>query len=155
MRLQPLSSTMAFSSGSDLWILPSPDVCFWARKIDWYLNFQLARAENHRPPQWTPGLIEILKEEGLEPPSTESWGEAPLLIASRHRLPTSQAVELPYNGRIKDWMEAAEKIWRDLGRPSLRLFLPQNVQINQAEAHWHDGKTGNRPITVVSEAGST
>jgi|GEM_PF-1442158 len=48
MAINLLSKSKAFSPGSDLWIIPELSYSAWSRKIDWYLNFQLGRAMNHK-----------------------------------------------------------------------------------------------------------
>jgi hypothetical protein len=151
MGMQSLSDTMAFSPGADLWILPDPKTSHWARRIDWYLNFQLARAENHRQPVLETGLLQLLREEELAPPTTVSDNRKPLLVSSHHRLPAAQTVELPFGGDFSDWVTRAADIWRDLDKPPLRLFLPQGVSAGQAEAQWPESKAKNREVTVVAD----
>jgi hypothetical protein len=152
MGIQSLSETMAFSPGSQLWIFPDPKVSHWARRMDWYLNFQLARAECHHPPVLEAGLLQLLREEELAPPTTMANSKAPLLISSHHRLPSAQTVEIPYANDFNDWLTAAAQIWRDLDKPTLRLFLPQGASPSQAEALWPEAKAKNRAITVVADS---
>jgi hypothetical protein len=151
MGLQNFNESTAFAPGSQLWILPDPRVSHWARKIDWYLNFQIARAERHLPPVLEPGLLQLLRDEQLDPPTTLSNTKAPLLLSSGHRLPAHQTVEISFTGDFSGWLAQAAGIWRDLGHPPLRLFLPQGTTSAQVEALWPGEKSQMDYISTVAD----
>lgn len=151
MGLQNLTETTAFAPGAQLWILPDPKVSHWARKIDWYLNFQIARAERHLPPVLEPGLLQLLKDEDLAAPTTAGNNESPLLLSSGHRLPAGQTVEISFTGDFSHWLARAAGVWRDLGHPMLRLFLPRGTTPAQAEALWPGAKSQMDGISAVAD----
>ena len=152
MGLQNLTDNSAFSPGSDLWILPDPKVSHWARKIDWYLNFQFARAEHHLPPVLEPGLLSLLQEEKLAPPSISANLRAALMVSSGHRLPAIQTVEVPFDGNLGEWLTKVTSIWRDLSRPTLRLFLPRGITVTQAEALWPSPSSQTGGVSAVADS---
>ncbi len=152
MGLQSLTDNSAFTTGSELWILPDPKVSHWARKIDWYLNFQFARSERHLPPVLEPGLLQLLRDEELAPPTTSANNKSPLMVSCRHRLPSSQTVEIPFQGDFSEWLMTATSIWRDLGHPSLRLFLPQGTTVAQAEALWPASNSQTDTVSAVVDS---
>lgn len=109
----------------------------WARKIDWYLNFQLTRAEPHQPVSISSELNQILEEWEVEaPPRIELPHSAPLMVASASLLPNTTTVQVPLNEKTEAWVLSCHRIWTDLGRPSLRVFLPSSVSEAAFEKHW-------------------
>ncbi len=127
---QQLSSVEALGLGADLWIIASPESSKWALKIDWELNFQLLRASRHQRPQLANELQSVLTETGLAPVKAPSTSQA-LLIPADLNLPCRWV--LGFEG-----LPAAEltKIWRDLGTPSTRIFLPKNQDSTVFLAQW-------------------
>ncbi len=148
MAIQKLADSMAFASGASLWLMPSAKDSVWARRVDWYLNFMAGRAAQHHPPVVDPEFVKLLDEEELKPPSIIHDRKSPLLIASGHRLPAEQAVQIEYNGDFSQWVASARKVWIDLGKPSARIFLPQGVDGSALAAGWPDHETAT--MTVVA-----
>ncbi len=137
MSFKKLSNPGAFAGGSDLWLLPSPLQSAFTRKVDWYLNFLVARAQEHQPKALAPSLLGILQDNEIELGTAPLQGDqSPLLLSSSHRLPNQYTVILPFMGEPLPWLEQAHQIWQGLGRPSLRLFLPLEIKDRDLEAHW-------------------
>lgn len=128
--VQTLSSTAAFGSGFDLWILPEVSHSPWARKLDWYLNLQILRAHNFSKKSLNPELQAIIQENELKLATDIRPSKAgPLMIATSQRLPMRQVVEVPMLEDLNAWLSQALGIWRDLGYPSLKIFLPKGLNM--------------------------
>lgn len=136
MALQKLSDPMAFASGADLWLLPNAEHSHWTRKMDWYLNFQGARALSHQAPALAPGLIQLLKEEELAMPTTSAELKTPLMVSTSHRLPARYTVQLTFDGKLKNWIKQAHDVWQQMGRPATRIFLPIGESFSDGMAAW-------------------
>lgn len=151
MALQRLSDSMAFSSGATLWVIPSPKQSAWGRKIDWYLNFVAALAEEHESPTISDGMRDMLKEVGLAEPSASIQKSAPLLMRSYHRLPATQVVVVNFSGDAEKWLASTAKIWRGLGCPAMRLFLPSQLTPAAAEKLWNEEQSESVSLVADSD----
>jgi hypothetical protein len=150
MSIQQLTHAAAFSSGAELWFLPNPAVSRWARKLDWYLNFQMARTAHRLPPVFELGLLELIKEENLALPTQPPGKGLPLLIATEHRLPTKQIVSLSFAGELKDWSTHCAETWTAMKKPPLRIFLPEGETFKGWRKHWKE--EAGQDISVVGDA---
>lgn len=148
MALQKLSDPMAFANGAELWLLPDAKHSLWTRKIDWYLNFQAARASTHEAPQLDAGLIELLKEEQLAAPTTSAESAAPLMISTSHRLPARYTVQIMYQGKLKNWLKQVSEVWAQMGQPNARIFLPSGENFNDCLSAW---EPDSRNVSVVTD----
>lgn len=148
MAMQKLADSMAFASGASLWLMPSAKDSIWARRVDWYLNFLAGRAVQHRTPTIDPDFVKLLADEQLKPPTLLEGRKGPLLIASGHRLPAEQAVQIEFNGNTAEWISSVRKVWLDLGKPSARIFLPQGMDGSSLTAAWPEHESAS--MTVVS-----
>ena len=125
MSATSLSDHSALSSGSTLWVLSDPKNSGFSRKIDFYLNFQMARAEHHRQPAPPKRLQEILTENQMEElleskiPSPQHY-----IVATKRALPCSQIVFIPFKGSAEQWIQSVLSVWAKLGSPTLRIFVP-------------------------------
>lgn len=154
MAIQKLSQAGAFGSGSELWILPQVEKSVWARKIDWYLNFQISRAKDHTPHRPRPELNEILsqnEQEFVEYTTDEST--RPLLVASHSHLPNEMTLELPFHEEPQHWVKQAHTHWDQLRRPTLRVFLPPGMPMDDFIQLWPEPSTSVE-ITLVSAIAS-
>jgi hypothetical protein len=124
MPTQKLSQTAAFAAGSDLWIFGDPTSSAFARKIDFYLNFQIARSEGTERKVLSPALLAILKANDLEELNQSTAVPQRWLVSTRRKLPCLQVVVIPAKKHGPEWVQEALKIWNNLRTPSLRLFLP-------------------------------
>lgn len=130
MNFKQLSYHTALTPGADLWILPKTS--FWAKKLDWYVNFQISKPPPH--PSLSSRQIKSLKELDLPYfPSTPTYDV--LMIASENFLPNLQTVILPFED-LQLWIEQVHKIWANLNHPSLRLFLPDHYLYADITERW-------------------
>lgn len=133
MKWKQLSNTSAFGPGSSLWLLPSIEKSDWARKLDWYLNLQISKSRNHESQQWSENIKEIITENEIELKPFKAAKKQPLLVGLKRPLPFNQVVEVPFDGNAENWVQSCEKVWLELGKPSVRLFLPHNLSPNDAQ----------------------
>lgn len=133
MAVRKLSENAAFSPGADLWVFCDPKNSAFARKIDFYLNFRIARSqllERRELPLPLQGYLaenelEELKETPLPP---NRW-----MISTRRELPCRQVVMIPFQSDGKAWVQGAIATWQALQLETIRLFLPNaaaGVEIN-------------------------
>ena len=125
MNFQELSNPNAFLEGSDLWILPDRSQASWADSLDWYLNFQLLRAEQQSPRPLPETIVKISAEEDLSIEEIPANQAAPSLFVGEHYLACRYLVKLP--GELDaSWFSKIEKIGQDLLCKKPRIFLPKD-----------------------------
>ena len=125
MSLQVLFRSKAFGPGSDLWIVPDSDQSEDVRKMDWYLNFQLARAKHHKSQSPSPELRNILMENewpDMRNPSKESKA---LMVAAGNFLPTQVVVMVPPQKQFALWVAQAKKSGPALANRKFGSFCPK------------------------------
>ncbi len=135
MSWSELAPEQALSEGSTLWIVGDLNSSSWAQKINWYLNFQLRRAKFHQTREIPSELAEVLQTWEVEAPDLKLDPSAPLLVESSKLLPNKVTVQL-FDRTFDSWVDEAIKIWNDLQRPSVRVFLPSQKASNQLTARW-------------------
>lgn len=170
MAVKKLDALSALGSGSDVWIIAGLDDSKWARKIDWYLNFQLMRAEPRhvgsiaKPSIPLLGFVEQAKEQwDFEMPKVQLSEAAPLMIASSSLLPNVTTVQVTLGQGDESWVAQCHRIWSNLGRPSLRVFLPGAMSSEKFAKQWSkvsekspaggpvEGSRAKESIEVVGE----
>ena len=129
--MQNISQLSVLDSGSDIWIIPEEHLSYWARKIDWYLNLQIYRTAY------------IYKNE------PDSHSKIPLAIMSQQRFPNKQVIQMPFD-EPKKWVHNIFNLWNRFQRPSLRVFLPQNITDSFFKKLWPEGSQ-NKLITLVCD----
>ncbi len=108
MKFEYLTQNKALALGDDIWFLPNPEVSSWSCQIDWYLNYQITRAENR-------STTEIKLKN------------APLLISTENFLNNKSTVCVHFENDITLWTLTVFKIWETLKTLSPRVFLPKNI----------------------------
>jgi hypothetical protein len=136
MALKSLDSLTALAPGCDLWIVADPSHSKWTRKIDWYLNFQLQRAQTHQSPRKSGELDRVLDSLELDAPVVELKPLAPLMVASARLLPNRQTVLVPLSDDIEGWVKRCHEVWQSMNRPTTRVFLPDSVQPEAFGGRW-------------------
>lgn len=136
MALSVLSQASALNPGSDLWILPDAGNSRWTVKIDWYLNFQICKAERHHSRALPEYVAEVLSETGLERPVLRYASHAPLLIPSQNLLPNKWIAILPLHKSYSQWVADIAQSWESLQNPSLRVFLPPGQNAGSFHGLW-------------------
>ena len=149
MEINVLSQTSALTSGAELWIVPDPEHSGWTRRIDWYLNFQLAQSLGFEQTPPSKELISLTTELEIPIPTIEVSKNAPTLVSSSHFLPNQNTVVLPFAGDLKDWLQKIATIWSSLGNPSLRIFAPQNTSTHEVKPKWM--MESNKYMSVVQD----
>ena len=134
--MKKLSYHTALTSGSDMWILPDKKASSWIPKIDWYLNLQISKPCPHRT--LSDKQIEKLTSEWDLPYFERPKVDPVRMIASANFLPNTKTVILPFSQekKLKDWLSQTCEVWQNILSPSLRLFLPDGYEYNQAVTNW-------------------
>ncbi|MEO0336962.1 MAG: hypothetical protein AAF202_11235 [Pseudomonadota bacterium] len=136
MAIKELTSPSAFSQGAQLWITPQPELSPWTKRIDWYLNMQMRRAEKHQHKMISPQIMRTLEDNELPNFDFPMVADSPLLIASQGRLPVEAIVKVPFHKDTKAWIENLRTIWVELGRPQVRVFLPEQLSVEDVAPLW-------------------
>lgn len=147
--MRTVDSINALSDGSDVWMVASLEASAWARRIDWYLNLQMLRSEARSfdsanladeglpvPARLTPELERILEKNGFEAPIVKVDAGAPLMVATLGRLPTNVAVLVPLEKNANEWASSCHRVWKELGSPRVRVFLPDAWKVGEFESAW-------------------
>ncbi len=146
---QKLAKAGAMAIGSELWIVPNPEASPWARKIDWYLNFQMARASSHQPAKLSVDLQNLLEENEVEfAPMSSSVKN--LMVATQLRVPAHQVVLVPFEGEKNQWLKSCKNIWEQLGFPKLRLFLPVEIKDSDVQKLWGEPRDNEGELTDLT-----
>lgn len=145
MGMIPVTPGQELAPGAELWIASSPESSTWALQIDWILNFQVLRASRHESVKLSPQVTEFLERGGLKSPLQKIPVSAPLLIPADLNLPCRWLLS------PQDWSPAALAAqWRELGGPSLRIFLPKNEKAEKFAKAWTE-HAGSGDFQVVVE----
>lgn len=148
MSLQVLFRAKAFGPGSDLWLVPDPDKSADVRKMDWYLNFQLAKARTQKNQEMAPELKNILIQNEWPELRPGNKDQQALMIAANPFLPTQMVVMVPSQKQFSQWVAQAKKVWAGLGRPSVRIFLPEGESPDTMKELWPSSDQLDQ-ITIV------
>ena len=140
MGLQILNRAQAFQPGCDLWVVPNEPENAVLQKMDWYLNFQLTRAHAHHTAELPQQIRFIMTENQMPEFHEKPLNTAPLMIAASRGLPTKRVVEISQpqsqSQSAQEWSDNVYKVWLDLDRPTMRIFLPQLINLNELKEHW-------------------
>lgn len=149
MGFQTLYRAKAFGPGSDLWVLPEPEESEIATRIDWYLNFQIAKSKIHQTKKIGTEIAQAIKDHDLRLPEIKVEKEAPLLIASEQRFPNRMVVEMKVQPRKESWVTDIQTLWTKLDRPKLRVFLPRELSPEQFQKAWKAPLNPSDEVTLV------
>ncbi len=144
---------LAFAAGSDLWIVPERKNSEMAQRMDWYLNFQIAKASHHQTRSLELPLQNILQEceIGTETKTEKVIGDLDsLLILSSKYFPNRWVLVLKGCDDVAAWAEKAVEKWKKMQSPSLRVFLPENLSSGQFEKLWSKFG-GSSSLTIVAD----
>ena len=153
-------SEQAFSQGSDLWIIADLESSNWAKKLDWYLNFQLRRASLFKPKKISDSNIDKISQWGVDVSKlTKSIRvldrkKSALIVASDRLLPNRFTVQIPFQEKsIESWAAQCLKVLQDLKIWKARIFLPVKISTADFEKHWgsKEGEIGIE-LEIVEEA---
>ncbi len=140
----------ALEPGADLWVLSDLEGSEWSRKLDWYLNFQLVRSKTHKTLEQSSELQEVIKLWEFDPPGVEVSKQLPLMVASSDLLPNHSTVLIPLGGDVKTWAKRVFELWKQLDEPSLRVFLPKDIDAKSFGMAW-PGSANDLTGALVAE----
>lgn len=143
-------ANLAFGPGADLWILPERKNSGLVQKLDWYLNFQIAKSSHHEATALSTRLKQILEDCELENQSTASGDNDSLLILTSHQFPNRWILVLRGSDSLVDWVEKAMQKWEKMNSPSLRIFLPQGASPSEFRKLWKKSG-GSEDINLISD----
>lgn len=136
MPAQVLSLASSFNSGSDLWVIPERKHSGLARKLDWLLNFQIAKTTQHQSLEISENIRDILNQTDLHPTEFKNEEQDCLMIASQHLIPAQWVLVIKESDNLQTWVQRIFEKWRGLSYPSLRVFLPQGTDSHRFESLW-------------------
>ena len=136
MAFKKLVNPSAFGGGSDLWIISDPERSPWSRKIDWYLNLQILRSQNHQPAELPLKIQQIIKENEIQLLYPKASTESSLLVNGRDHLPTRSVLCIYGDLKPEEWIDKGIQIWNNLKQPSVRVFLPENFDDALFDSLW-------------------
>jgi hypothetical protein len=130
-----LNQLSALTPGADLWICPDTQNSQWAQKLDWQLNHQIQKGLSHKTQVLDNQVKGLLYENQITWADVQAPHEN-LLISSSLQLPTRWVLVLLWNGQRAKWVGSVFSHWQQLQKPSLRVFLPQNLAQNEFAQEW-------------------
>lgn len=136
MAVQIVNRAQALMPGCDLWVIPSESISPLIKKIDWYLNFQLSRAEIHHREELSPEMKSIMHENELPTFYSKPEDQLPLMVLSEERLPVKTVVQMRDMNSKLEWTEFVHNLWQGLNCPTLRVFLPINMTPDEFKSTW-------------------
>ncbi|MCB0356239.1 MAG: hypothetical protein KDD40_04490 [Bdellovibrionales bacterium] len=145
---QILFRTGALGPGAKLWITPGGESSEWNRKLDWQLNFQISRAQDHQAKKLDQEFLKKLQEYEISLINNPANPSELLMISCENRLPTKMLVIIPFKEDVNSWLAEAHKVWSHLLKPSLRIFLPKDFPLNEFSRIWPD-RSSVSDITLV------
>lgn len=125
---------MVYTEGSDFWVVADKKVSSWTLKLDWYVNFLMAKTDKVERHELSSNLKKILEEEELEFPKIAISKNPNLYIATKNLLPCLGLLVIPNSSlETKNWLEEIKRKWENLNKPSLRVFLPKGFDAKEFE----------------------
>jgi hypothetical protein len=145
-----LDLATAFNPGADLWCSADLASSLSSHRLDWYLNFQIAKSQNHKPPAFEQPLEEVLTQTLVSSFTKPLNDYDALLIPSASFVPARWVLILDYNKSLSNWVRKIHQHWSLLNFPSLRVFLPSGVSITDFSNIWSSLEDKNE-ISVVTD----
>lgn len=136
MAVSVLSQASALNQGAQLWVIPDVSNSSWTMKIDWYLNFQICRAQRHSMRHLPEYVDKVIDQTGLDKPVVTTSDSSTLLIASENLLPNKWVALVPLHKNYAQWVQQVAETWASLGHPTLRIFLPAGQKAGQFNELW-------------------
>lgn len=143
----------AFSAGADLWIVPERKKSKLVQKIDWYLNFQIAKSVQHQSKTLSEDILDILKscalqgQKGYDFVPTDS--EALMILSAAH-LPNRWVMIVRGSDDLETWLKTAVQKWKKMNSPSLRIFLPEGQSKAEVAKLWKR-LGGDENVSLIEE----
>lgn len=144
-------SASAWNPGALLWAVPAVADSPGTQRLDWHLNFQLSRAERRQSPKLSEPMISILTACKLPQWKSPVSASSCLLLETSQLLPNRWVMQVP-NLPPKEWLALVQWQWDKLSRPSLRVFLPSNMERTDVTSVWKRAAE-DADIGIVAEQG--
>ncbi len=129
----------SFLAGQDLWIVSQKMPSSFFQKLDWLSNFQLSKSIRHESQKRGPALEEWIETTELSVPAQLDSSRSPLVLSFNDLLPCRWLIYLQFES-LDSWTQQILPLWQGLGKPSLRMFLPEGEEPNALMNLWkpHD-----------------
>lgn len=127
MASQEISHANLLSPGADLWVVPERKNSLLAQKLDWYLNFQIAKSAQHQSRPLPQRVTEILKKCALQNYDWIEQSKDSLMVLSNHVFPNRWVLVVRGSDDITAWLGDIFERWQKLNFPTLRIFLPKEA----------------------------
>ncbi|MCB0394019.1 MAG: hypothetical protein KDD25_05640 [Bdellovibrionales bacterium] len=146
---QLMSNHTALVPGSSLWVVPDIEHSSWTSRINWYIGFQVTRAQLHKPSRLKDVQLRELNELDLPTYDWDYVPEMPLMIGTANYLPNQQTAVLKYAGDFSAWLDKVKMLWNKMAQPRMRIFLPTGISLQDIISHWNDLPS---EITLVEDS---
>ena len=152
-----MSRSSAISAGHDLWVLPHYKISSWTPQVDWLMNFQILKTSRHRSSKISSNLLEILKQNEIqirevELNTNELLIPTHLFFSNRWVLYCSNMISSEGEVLLNHWFQTVFDHWRGLRTPTVRIFLPQGVDLHEAQKTWSLRDKDNNKVGFVIDA---
>lgn len=126
MNIQNLSQAEAFSSGGDLWVCPQTQLASWSTMLNWYLNFQITRAEIHTPQSLSPVFEDLKNQFEFDFQPYQFKDDENVLIASEFLVPVKYVLIAPLSEttKVEAWVKEILQKIENMKVIHIRFFLP-------------------------------
>ncbi len=131
-----ISQANSYNAGAELWATPQLEASRSSQRLDWYLNFQIAKAKMHQRLETSPQVKKIVQACELELPENPIDGNQGLLISTTHLLPARWVLVQPLVADFKNWVSGIHQSWESLKHPQLRIFLPTHKTAADFQSQW-------------------
>lgn len=148
MAISVLSQASALNPGAELWIMADASNSRWTLKVDWYLNFQVTKSSRHQTANIDSYLRDVIEATELDQQKIAISSNDPLLIPCENLLPCRWAAMIPLHQSYAAWVHEIAKVWKSLGHPALRIFLPAGQNAGSFNELWQTHHKGE-DFTVV------
>lgn len=109
--------------------------------MDWYLNFQISRARAKKREEFSPQMKMVTNENNIPELAPPVNPNAPILLSAKRGLPAKALVDVHDGTDIESWAAQVFTIWENLGKPTLRVYLPPSFSFESFRNTWSGPKT--------------
>ena len=146
-----LSLANAYNPGSDLWIFPELENSNWTQKVDWYINFQIIKNSQKKSLPLSEEIQNVLDKTGLDLKKIISARPQPLMISTSTWLPNKWLVVVAGSKQFSPWTQQVFQTWKQLKKPTLRIFLPTGQNASSFLEHWRE-LSSDQEMTLVIDS---
>lgn len=146
------NTTDPFAGPCDLWVLPPPRASAWFSRVDWYLNWQLSKGIAYSGLHLPNEVLRLSEDYEVPLPAPTPLPEnAPLLVLSLGRLPSSKCTVVDSKTFGKAWLEQIHEICLNLDVKNVHIFLPAKMDLAEAKKTW-SAKFASREARFTADA---